>query len=92
MRLAEHRLLIMLLGLGLASCVSRAEIEEIKKNQKDILAKLDTIAKAGGGRAAAPRRPAGPDPTKTYSMPVGDSPIKGQKDAWVTVVEVSDFQ
>ena len=91
MRLAQHRLPLMLLGLGLASCVSRAEIEEIKKNQKDILAKLDQIQKAGPARPA-PRRPAGPDPTKTYSFPAADSPIRGEKDAWVTIIEVSDFQ
>jgi protein-disulfide isomerase len=88
----RHRLPLALLALGAASCVSRAEIEEIKKGQKDILAKLDQIAKSGGGARPPPQQQQGPDPSKAYAFPVGDSPGKGPGDAWVTVVEVSDFQ
>jgi protein-disulfide isomerase len=73
----------------LASCVTRADIEEIKQQQKDILAKLD---KVGTGGPQAPQQPRGPDPSKTYAFPIGESPVKGAKDAWVTIVEVSDFQ
>ena len=91
MRSAPHRLPLMLLALGVASCVSRAEIEEIKKNQKDILAAIEKVGKGGGARQP-PRRPSGPDPAKTYSFPIGESAAKGPKDAWVTIVEVSDFQ
>ena len=86
-------LAIAALGLVVLACNPQQarDIEEIKKNQKDILAKLDTIARSGG-RPAAPQQPQGPDPAKTYAFPTGDSPAKGPADAWVTIVEVSDFQ
>ena len=78
---------LMLFALGLTACMTRADIDEIKKNQKDILSKLakrtPTARKAAVGR---------PDASKVYSFAVGDSPAKGPKDAWVTIVEVSDFQ
>jgi len=92
MRARPHQqVLLTLLGFGmLASCVTRADIEEIKKNQKDILGKLDKVQAAPA--RPTPQRPQGPDPSKVYAFPVGDSPVKGNKDAWVTVIEVSDFQ
>jgi protein-disulfide isomerase len=80
-------------ALGLMGCVTRGEIEDIKKGQADILAKLDKIEKSGGGgRMPPPQAPQGPDPAKVYAFPVGESPMHGQSDAWVTIVEVSDFQ
>ena len=92
MRLSQQRIPLMLVGLGmLSACVTRADIEEIKKNQKDIITKLDSVGKAGPARPA-PQRPRGPDPTKVYAFPAGDSPAKGPKDAWVTILEISDFQ
>ncbi len=87
----------LVLSLFLVGCVSKEDIDslkqnqqKLKKNQRRILAKLNQIAK----RAAQPSRqqPAQPDPNAVYSFPVGSSSIKGNKDAWVTIVEVSDFQ
>lgn len=77
-------------GCFTAGCVSRADVDELKKNQKEIMAKLDKGAAAVA--RPAPQRPRGPDPAKTYAFPVGDSATKGGKDAWVTIIEVSDFQ
>lgn len=91
MRAREQRVLLAALGLGLISCIAREDLDEIKKNQKDILAKLDTMSKAGPARPA-PRAPQGPDASAVYSFPVDGSPSMGPADAWVTVVEVSDFQ
>ncbi|OGQ85366.1 MAG: hypothetical protein A2289_01405 [Deltaproteobacteria bacterium RIFOXYA12_FULL_58_15] len=73
------------------SCVSRNDIEEIKENQKKILAQLE---KGGRGPMAKqpPQRPQGPDAAKTYAVPVGDDPVKGPADAWVTLIEGSEFQ
>jgi len=80
----------------LASCgMSPEEAAEIKKNQEEILAKLDSIIPKVDKLAApppAPAQPGRPDPGKVYSFPVGESAAKGPADAWVTIMEVSDFQ
>jgi protein-disulfide isomerase len=81
-------------SLSLTACVDPNDINEIKKNQKQILEKLDEISKQ---RPAGPQQPMGPqpgrpDPNKVYAFELGDAPAKGPKDAWVTLVEVSDFQ
>ena len=93
MKSVWSRLPLVLVGLFAISCVSRADLDEIKATQKQILTKLDVIAKRPAAVAkAAPQRPRGPDPKKTYAFPVGKSPAKGPKDALVTIIEVSDFQ
>ena len=82
---------VMLMSCGM----SREEATEIKKKQEEILAKLDSIIPKVDKLAApppAPARPGRPDPGKVYSFPVGESPVKGPADAWVTILEVSDFQ
>ena len=70
------------------------DIEELKKGQKDILAKLEALDTAVKARpAAAPAAaPGQPDPNKIYTIPVGNSPVKGPKGAKVTIVEFSDYQ
>lgn len=80
--------LVGAVGLLAVGCASKADIEEIKKTQKEILSKLENLP------TQAPRRPqvARPDASKTYAVPVGNSATKGPNDAWVTVVEISDFQ
>ena len=90
MRMATQRVPVILLGLGIAACVTRGDIEEIKENQKTIIDKLDK-----GGRAPArpaQQRPKGPDRAATYSFPVGEAFAKGPSDALVTLIEVTDFQ
>jgi len=80
----------------MVGCMSRADIEEIKQNQKDIVKELQELRKTGGpgARPQPPRgpQPGRPDPAAVYAFPVGDSPARGPKDAWVTIVGVSDFQ
>jgi protein-disulfide isomerase len=76
----------------LAACgPSPADIEELKKGQKDMLAKLEALEKRAPAAAPAAARPQ-IDPNKVYTIPVGSSAIKGPKDAKVTIVEFSDFQ
>ena len=89
MRPMEYRVSLMLVALGLTACITRADIEDINKNQKEMLSKIDKMQKAPTARKAAVGRP---DPSKVYSFAAGDSPAKGPKDAWVTIIEVSDFQ
>lgn len=79
-------------GLALSgiACVKRSDIDEIKKTQETIITKLDEMNK---NRPMAPmQRPQGPDPAKVYAVSVDNSAVKGPADAWVTIVEVSDFQ
>ena len=82
--------------VAVAGCgANPADIEDIKKGQKDILAKLDALDKAVGQvKAAAPAAQQRPqvDPNKVYTLNVGDSPSKGPADAKVTIVEFSDYQ
>ncbi len=86
---------LMVVSLGLTACVDPNDIKEIKKNQKQIIEKIDELSKRGP-TAPQPRprgpQPGRPDPSKVYAFEVGDAPQKGPKDAWVTIVEVSDFQ
>ena len=87
---------VSVVGLAaLAACQGGSDIVELKKGQKDILAKLDGLDKAVQQvKAAAPAaaRPQMPDANKVYSIPIADSAVRGPKTAKVTVVEFSDFQ
>lgn len=86
------------LALGVASlsaCGGAGDIEELKKGQKDILAKLDNLDKSVQQvKAAAPAAAARPqmDPNKVYNIPIGNSPVRGPRTAKVTIAEFSDFQ
>ena len=66
------------------------KINKLEKGQEAILAKLDKVGKAAPARPAA--RPGRPDPSKVYSVPVGESRTKGPDTAKVTIIEVSEFQ
>lgn len=47
------------------------------------------VAGAPGG---APGRPPGPDPAREYKIELGNAPVRGSRDAKITIVEWSDFQ
>jgi protein-disulfide isomerase len=66
----------------------RVELATLRESQEKLEERVDNL------KAAAPRpaAPGGPDRSAVYAFPVGDSPVRGAKDAWVTIVEVSDFQ
>ena len=82
-----------LLGVvTLAACgTNPADIEEIKKGQKDILSKLENLDKAVQQVKAPAQRPQ-MDPNKVYNIPIGSSYVRGPKIAKVTIAEFSDFQ
>jgi protein-disulfide isomerase len=77
---------------------SPQDVNEIREQQKQILAKLGEIEKAieqAATRIAPqpqPQRPSGPDPANAYELAVGASPVKGPQSAPVTVIEFSDYQ
>ena len=56
--------------------------------------KLEEAIGAAGGPPGRPRveGPARPDPDKRHVIDIGDAPIRGGKDAQVSIVEFSDFQ
>jgi len=85
------------LVVALASCGGNpADIEELKKGQKEILDKLAALDKniqqiKAAPPAATPQRPQ-VDPNKVYNIPLANSPAKGPDAAKVTIVEFSDYQ
>ncbi|MBI5408181.1 MAG: thioredoxin domain-containing protein [Nitrospirae bacterium] len=66
---------------------------EIQNSQKEILAKISDLEKKMTTiqAQAAPVRPT-VDFDKVYELPIGSSPVRGNKNAKVTIVEFSDFQ
>jgi outer membrane murein-binding lipoprotein Lpp len=72
---------------SLAGCgANPADIEEIKKGQKDILAKLEALDKAVQQvKTAAPAAAQRPqvDPNKVYTIAMDNAPSKGPKEAKV---------
>jgi len=86
---------VLALSTTTACGPSPADVEEIKKGQKEILAKLEGLDKAvqqvKAAQPAAPNRPQ-IDPNKVYNIPIGRSPTKGPADAKVTIVKFSDYQ
>ncbi len=84
---------VLLGAVTLAACgTNPADIEEIKKGQKDILSKLDSLDKAVQQVKAAPAARPQMDPNKVYNIPIGSSYVRGPKTAKVTIAEFSDFQ
>ncbi len=63
----------------------------IEQKQDAILAKLSGLKDLAGKPEALPQRPT-IDPNKIYKITVGRSPVKGDPQAKVTIVEFSDFQ
>jgi hypothetical protein len=88
-----HLAVLGLLTFAACEGGSGADIEELKKGQKDILAKLENLDKAVQ-QVRAPAAPARPqiDPDRVYDIPIAHSPIKGPRTAKVTIAEFSDFQ
>ncbi len=63
-------------------------IDELEKKLKVLDPIIKQVNKQGGNA----NRPAQPDYDKEYDIPVAHSPVYGNKDAVVTVVEFVDFQ
>lgn len=86
------------LALAAPGCASKSDVEAVQATQKEILAKVEQIAKDQAtvlskvnAPAAAAARPQ-VDPNKVYDIPVADTALRGPKDAPVTITMFSDFQ
>jgi protein-disulfide isomerase len=66
------------------------KIDAIEQKQDAILSQL--AGKGLGPRAGMPSQRPALDPNKVYKIDLGQSPVKGDPNAKVTVVEFSDFQ
>jgi protein-disulfide isomerase len=77
---------------------SSQDIQTIKQQQEQILAELrelKDVSRRVLATAAAGQRPSRPpeeDYSRVYSLSIGESPVRGDAKAPVTLVEFSDFQ
>ena len=87
--------LIAVVLVAVSGCNRRSEdLEEIRRDQREILFRLGSLTKAieQAGRQAPAAADLGNQPPKAYEIALGESPVKGPRDAPVTIVEFSDFQ
>ena len=86
-------IILMIPFLFALGCTNDKKFGDIEKNQKDILAKLTVIEGNQEKllKGVKPGRPA-VDANKVHNIPVGNSPVKGDVKAPVTIAEFSDFQ
>src|ERR1041384_1743758 len=86
------------LAVALSGCAQKSDVDALQASQKEMLAKVEGVdkkvdqilAKVNSAPAAAAAN--APDPNKGYTIPVGDSAVRGPKNAPVTITMFSDFQ
>ncbi len=87
--------------VGLIACTVEKDwgpdgLKELKEGQKSILERIEKIEKTqnellASWQKTSPKRPA-VDYDKVYDIEVGQSPVRGAKEAKITLIEFSDFQ
>ncbi len=82
--------IFLLLSWG---CVDKKKVDNIEKSQKEILAKIAAIEKNLNKilKESQQKKPTF-NYSSVYDIPIGNSPVRGNKNAPVTIVEFSDFQ
>ncbi|HEX5060974.1 MAG TPA: DsbA family protein [Kofleriaceae bacterium] len=84
--------LVLLFGAALMAC--QADTTKLNEKVDKIDKKLDALLAQGGrpGAAQQPRAPRpGPDPAKTYAVPIDNDPFDGPANAKITVVKAYDY-
>jgi protein-disulfide isomerase len=79
----------------LPGCRNDEALDEVRRQQSQILAKLAVLEEKIDKAAARPATQAaqrGPDPARAYALPLGKSPTKGPENGAITIVEFSDYQ
>lgn len=77
-----------------AGCADKKKLYEIEQTQKEILEKL-AVLEANQEKLSKRVQPIGQpaeDANKIHEIPIGNSPVKGNRSAPVTIVEFSDYQ
>src|SRR5215468_10439343 len=96
MRIAHGIVTLWLLVLVGACGGNPADIEELKKGQKEILDKLaaldKTVQQVKTASTPAPAARPQNDPNKVYNIPLTGSPVRGGEFGKVTIVEFADYQ
>ncbi len=87
--------------IGFVACTVETDLgpdalKELQEGQKTILERIEKIEKTqqeflASWKQRFPKRPT-IDYNKVYDIKIGTSPVRGAKDAKVTLVEFSDFQ
>jgi len=93
--------LLVAVCVGLVACTVETDLgpdglKDLREGQKAILERIEKIEKTqkellASVQKGARKRPA-VDYNKVYDIKVGRSPVRGAKDAKITIVEFSDFQ
>lgn len=84
---------IFLVALAALGFVGKDRIAKLENAQTELIVKLEAVEKDQDAimKLLKPRQPE-VDANKVYNLPVGNSSVKGSKDAAVAIVEFSDFQ
>jgi hypothetical protein len=70
--------------------IIQKKLDDFEKKQKTIASDIALLKKSNGGKKNNSRKE--PDPNKVYNVSVGDSFVKGNKNAPVTITYWTDFQ
>ena len=70
----------------------REELKLLQTDIRKVLTELRGIKSSVAAKATPTPKPKGQPDTKVYNIELGSSPIRGAKDALVTIVEFADFQ